>query len=97
MDKQLETIDRQSKQRGFFDRPEFVDFWLNVGGRFWGGLMIGLGFGLFLGATLIKDELLPTDSGLWYLAWLVLFLIGFAITHRSVRRSAATTGVRSET
>jgi hypothetical protein len=98
MDNQLETADRQSKRRGFFDRPAGVDFWLSVGGRFWGGLVIGIGFGLFFGGSLVKDELLPKDSRLWLMIpWLVLFGIGLAITHRAVRRSAATTGVRSET
>jgi hypothetical protein len=30
MGNQLETTDRQSKRRGFFDRPAGVDFWMNV-------------------------------------------------------------------
>jgi hypothetical protein len=93
MDKQLETSDRQPKRRGFFDRPAGVDFLMNVGGRFWGGLLIGIGFGLFIGAMLVKDELIPLDSGLWVIAWLVLYSIGLVITNRAVRRSAATTGV----
>ena len=97
MDKQLQPPDRQTKRRGFFDRPEFVDFWMSVGGRFWGGLLIGLGFGLWIGASLIKDELLPSNSGLWIGTWLVLYLIGLLITHRSIRRSAAPETVRSET
>ena len=97
MDNQSETTDRQPKRRGFFDRPAFVDFWMNVGGRFWGGLLIGFGFGLFLGASLIKDELLSTDSGLWFIAWLVLFFIGLNITYRSVNRSAAPGTDRSQT
>ena len=96
MDKQLETTDHQSKPRGFFDRPAGVDFWMSVGGRFWGGLLIGIGFGLFIGAMLIKDELIPLNSGLWVIAWIVLYSIGLVITNRAVHRSAATTGARSE-
>jgi hypothetical protein len=87
MDNQFETADRPPKQRGFFDRPAGVDFWLSVGGRFWGGLFIGLGIGLFMGASLIKDKIVPTDSGLWVGAWLVLFSLGLIITQRAVRRS----------
>jgi hypothetical protein len=46
MDNQSETTDRQSKRRGFFDRPGGVDFWMNAGGRFLGGLIIGFGLGV---------------------------------------------------
>jgi hypothetical protein len=97
MDKQLETTDRQPKRRGFFDRPAFVDFWMNVGGRFWGGLLMGIGFGLVIGASMIKDELIPPDSGFWFFTWLVLIFIGSVITNRSVNRSAAPGTERSET
>ena len=83
MDKQLENPDQQVKRRGFFDRPAGVDFWLSVGGKFWGGLSIGFGFGLFMGAALIKDEMVSTESGLWVTAWLVLFSLGLVITHRA--------------
>jgi hypothetical protein len=89
MDKQSETTDCQPKRRGFFDRPAGVDFWMNVGGRFWGGLLIGIGFGLFIGAMLVKDELVPLNSALWVISWLVLYSIGLAITQRAVRRSAS--------
>ena len=89
MDKQSQTTDRQPKRRGFFDRPAFLDFWLSVGGRFWGGLLIGLGFGLWTGASLIKDELIPLNSAFWVVAWLVLFFIGLNITHRTLRPSEA--------
>jgi hypothetical protein len=70
---------------------------MNAGGRFFGGLLIGLGFGLFLGTSLIKDELVPINSGLWLGAWLVLFFVGLNITHRAVNRSAAPETDRSET
>ncbi len=89
MDNQLPTTDDQTKRRGFFDRPASFDFWMKVGGRFWGGLLIGLGFGLFTGAMLVKDELVPLNSSLWVIAWLVLYFIGLVITQRAVRRSAA--------
>jgi hypothetical protein len=95
MDNQLETADRQPKKRGFFDRPAGVDFWLSVGGRFWGGLLIGLGIGLFLGASLIKDQIVPTDSGLWVGAWLVLFSLGLIITQRAIRRTGMSGNARS--
>ena len=90
MDKQLESPDHQVKRRGFLDRPAGVDFWLGLGGRFWGGLVMGLGIGLFLGASLIKDEMVPTDSGFWVVAWLGLFSIGLIITGRAVRKEAGT-------
>ncbi len=96
MDKPLETTDRQSKKRGFFDRPASVDFWMSVGGRFWGGLLVGLGWGLFTGAMLVKEELIPLNSMFWVIAWLVLFFIGLNIAQRTVNRSAATGTVRSE-
>ena len=96
MDKQLEKPDHQVKRRGFFDRPAGVDFWLSVGGKFWGGLTIGFGFGLFMGAALIKDEMVPTDSGFWVTAWLVLFSTGLLITHRARLSEEAGTGRSAE-
>jgi hypothetical protein len=59
--------------------------------------LIGLGFGLFTGAALVKDELISLDSGLWVVAWLVLYWIGLVITQRAIRRSAAPGTVQSET
>jgi len=97
MDKQLETTDRQPKRRGFFDRPASFDFWLSVGGRFWGGLLVGLGWGLWTGVWLIKDELVPANSMFWVVAWLGLFFIGLNIALRAVRRSAAAGTARSVT
>jgi hypothetical protein len=96
MDKQLETTDRQPKRRGFFDRPASFDFFMAAGGRFLGGLLIGIGFGQFLCASLIKDELIPLNSMFWFITWLVLFFIGLVITHRAVRRSAAPGNVHSK-
>ncbi len=96
MDNQLETTDRQSKRRGFFDRPASLDFCMNAGGRFFGGLLVGLGFGLFIGAMLIKDELIPLNSAFWVITWLVLFFIGLNITYRAVNRSAKPGTERSE-
>lgn len=78
----------QPQRRGFFDRPASMDFWMAVGGRFWGGLLVGLGWGLFTGATLIKDDLVPLNSWLWVTAWLGLFFIGLNIAIRSVNRSS---------
>ena len=62
---------------------------LSEGGRFWGGLLVGIGMGqLFVGPA-VKD-LLPTDSGPWLMiTWLVLMSIGVVITNRAVNRSAA--------
>jgi hypothetical protein len=97
MDKQLETTDRQPKRRGFFDRPASVDFFMNAGGRFFVGLLIGIGFGQFLCASLIKDELIPLNSMFWFITWLVLFFIGLVITDRAVNRSAAPETERSKT
>jgi hypothetical protein len=97
MDKQVETSDHHPKKRGFFDRPASFDFWMSVGGRFWGGLLVGLGFGLFTGAMLIKDELIPLSSMFWVIAWLALFFIGLNIALRSVNRSAKPGTDRSET
>ena len=48
MDKQLDPTDPQPKRRGFFDRPASFDFYMNVGGRFWGGMVMGAGAGLAL-------------------------------------------------
>jgi hypothetical protein len=97
MDKQLETADSQPKKRGFFDRPASFDFYMNAGGRFFGGLLVGLGFGLFSGAMLVKDELIPLNSAFWVITWLVLMFIGSNITYRAVNRRAAPGTERSET
>ena len=98
MDKQLETTDRQSKRRGFFDRPGGVDFWMNAGGRFLGGLVIGFGLGVFFGARLKEDEFFGAHNRLWSIGTMMaLYAIGLAITHRAIRRSTAPGTVRSET
>jgi hypothetical protein len=97
MDNQLETTDPQPKRRGFFDRPASFDFYKNAGGRFFGGLLVGLGFGLFMGFSLIKDELIPLKSMFWVISWLVLVFIGSVIAQRSVNRRAAPGTERSET
>ena len=97
MDNKLETTDPQPKKRGFFDRPAGLDFYMNAGGRFFGGLLVGLGFGLFIGAMLIKDDLIPLNSMFWVITWLVLFFIGLNITYRAVNRSAKPGTERSET
>ena len=70
---------------------------MNAGGRFLGGLLIGLGFGLWTGVWLIKDELVPTNSAFWMVAWLVLVFIGSNITYRAVNRRAAPASTPSET
>ena len=88
MDKQQEKSDHPVKRRGFFGRPAGVDFWMSVGGRFWGGLTIGLGIGLFLGAAMIKSKTVPLEGGFWIVAWLVLSSIGLVITQLAIRKSA---------
>jgi hypothetical protein len=97
MDKQSETTDPRPKRRGFFDRPASMDFWMSVGGRFWGGFLSGLGWGMFLGSTLIKDELIPLNSMFWFISWMVLFFIGLNIALRAVNRSDAPGTDRSQT
>jgi hypothetical protein len=84
MHKQLETTDPQPKKRGFFDRPASFDFYMNAGGRFWGGLVMGAGAGLFIGALWVRP-----DSGLWPVGTAgVLWMLGWVITQHAVNRSA---------
>jgi hypothetical protein len=97
MDKQLETTDPPPKKRGFFDRPASFDFYMNAGGRFLGGLLFGLGWGLYVGFFLINEGLIPLNSMFWVISWLVLMFIGSNITYRAVNRTAATRTERSQT
>ena len=69
----------------FFGLPTSFRLWARVGPRFWGGVVAGLGLGLFAAAFL--EEL-----GFWRTAWvgfiaIVLVAIGPAIALASVRRS----------
>jgi hypothetical protein len=71
---------------------------MNAGGRFLGGLIIGIGLGVFFGARLKEDEFFGAHSWVWSIGTLMaLYAIGLAITHRAIRRSAAPGTVRSET
>jgi hypothetical protein len=88
------TVDSQEAKPGLppdWDRPSFLGrptsfhLWARVGPTFWGGLVSGLGLGLF--AAKFLEEL-----GFWRTAWvgfiaIVLVGLGPAIAIPSVRRS----------
>jgi hypothetical protein len=81
--------ERDESVGSFFGVPPGVRLWAQVGPRFWGGMLIGVGFGFFLGANLIKEGVISSWPGTRIVGiTLVLMWIGMWIALRSVRRSA---------
>jgi hypothetical protein len=88
------TVDSQQEKPGlppdpdrpsFFGLPTGFFLWARVGPRFWGGLVAGVGLGLF--AANFLEEL-----GFWRTPWvgfiaIVMVGMGLGIAVASVRRS----------
>jgi hypothetical protein len=65
--------------------PSGFRWWSQVGPRFWGGALMGLGFGTFFGSIALPQQ------GWWgVLIFVVLWFIGLIITNRALNRSEGT-------
>jgi hypothetical protein len=72
-----------SDRPSFFGMPSGGRFWLEVGPRFWGGALMGLGFGTFFGIAV-------PQQGWWgILIFVVLWFIGLNITLRDLNAANA--------
>jgi hypothetical protein len=82
---QQEKTTTPSDRPSFFGMPGGVRFWSQVGPRFWGGALMGIGAGIFLSMTVMPQ------SGWWGLiSFVVFWMIGLIITNRDINRSKGT-------
>lgn len=66
MESSKEAPDRKQDRPSFFGRPASFALWSGVGQRFWGGLLCGIGLGMFVAKFL-------QDWNAWSSSW-----VGFA-------------------
>lgn len=57
MDNQQEKAQPQSDRPSFFGLPPHWRVWSQLGGRFWGGVLCGVGIGFCVAAALVELEL----------------------------------------
>jgi hypothetical protein len=80
---QQEKKTTPSDRPSFFGKSPLVRSWSQMGPRFWGGALMGLGFGTFFGNIALPQ------SGWWgLLTFLVLWMIGLIITNRAINADA---------
>ena len=77
-----------SDRPSFFGLPPSLRWWSHAGARFWGGLLLGLGIGLLIGATLVELEWMTLQSKAWVCAvGIVVALIGGLIARGAILRN----------
>jgi hypothetical protein len=86
MNSQQENLSPPAERPSFFSVPPNFFLWARVGARFWGGLLAGIGSGLFLAKSL--EEL-----GVFKLVWVGFVAIalvggGLGIAFKAVRRDS---------
>jgi hypothetical protein len=86
MDSQQEGLSPPPDRPSFFGLPASLRLWARVGATFWGGLLSGIGIGLFT-AKILEELEVPRRAWLGLLA-VVLVAIGQAIALQAVRRSS---------
>ncbi len=68
----------------FFGRPESFHMWARMGFRFWGGVLFGIGLGLFVASWLMELEVMKT---VWTgFSPIVLIGLGLGMAVRAARR-----------
>ena len=86
MDNQREPQSLRANRPSFFSLPPNFFLWARVGSRFWGGLLAGIGIGLFVAKSL-------EEFGVFKLVWVGFVAIalvggGLGIAVRAVRRNS---------
>jgi len=86
MDSQQENLNPPPERPSFFGLPASFFLWARLGGTFWGGVLAGLGLGLFVAKFLEDLEVFRT---VWvgFIA-IALVGIGLGIAVQTVRRSS---------
>ena len=86
MDSEQEKLTPLPDRPSFLGLPAGFYLWARVGATFWGGVLAGLGFGLFLAKILEDLEVFRT---VWVgLIAIVLVGLGPGIALQAVRRSS---------
>jgi hypothetical protein len=86
MDSQQEKTSRPPDRPSFLSLPANFFLWARVGARFWGGLLAGLGLGLFAAKFLDDLEVFRT---VWVGFIAIVFVgAGLGIALQAVRRSS---------
>jgi hypothetical protein len=88
MDSQQEKTKPPSDRPSFFGLPAGGRLWSQVGGRFWGGVLSGIGIGYLVAVVLVDLELTTLQMTPRVAAIVIAFwLIGQTIAFRAVRRT----------
>jgi hypothetical protein len=78
----------ESERPKFLAVPEHMRIWSQIGPRFWGGVVAGIGFGYFVALILAEVESLPIlRSRVVGVLFLLLIPIGVAVARRTVAHS----------
>src|SRR5262245_60999634 len=88
MNSQKENAGAAPPERpSFFSIPPRMRFWGQVGARFWGGVLIGVGVGIFLAGILAEFEVINLGPDRWtprVSAIVIAFILtGMLVTQRS--------------
>jgi hypothetical protein len=87
MTPQQENPNPPSDRASFLGLPAGWRVWYQVGTKFWAGVLVGVGFGLLLGAALVELEWMTLQRKAWVsVTGIVLVGLGQMIAWRAVRR-----------
>ena len=95
MDNQHQTPSSSPERPSFFSIPAGLRGWSQVGGQFWGGILLGLAIGFIIAAGLAEYELITAQRPWGSYGWLrgpaLAFLVfGVSIARRGLPRSGQT-------
>jgi high-affinity Fe2+/Pb2+ permease len=85
MDSQQENLSPPADRPSFFSLPPNFFLWARLGPTFWGGVLFGVGLGLFIAAWLAE---LGLQKSVW-LGFLAIIMVGggLGVAIRAARRN----------